>query len=192
MQDTKSEVATTAEKTGVALCHVLTNPGVGASISRTQTVEERRLIAAGTVEGSAMQRTRSGTSAGSEHAGHQERSRHHGRKDGRRALPRPDQPGHAQERRNDGKSRGIDLANPDGGRKTLDRGGNGGGVTKSEVATTAEKTGVALCHVLTNPDIQPFVPDLVRSRQGHGAGAAKRRQESGHRSREPRRWKKDA
>ena len=34
--------------------------------------------------------------------------------------------------------------------------------TKSEVATTAEKTGVALCHVLTNPDIQPFVPDLVR------------------------------
>ncbi|GAA5898100.1 hypothetical protein JCM6882_003327 [Rhodosporidiobolus microsporus] len=34
--------------------------------------------------------------------------------------------------------------------------------TKSEIAAAAEKTGVALCHVLTNPDIQPFVPDLVR------------------------------
>ncbi|GAA6034117.1 hypothetical protein JCM8097_000704 [Rhodosporidiobolus ruineniae] len=34
--------------------------------------------------------------------------------------------------------------------------------TKSEISSGAEKTGVALCHVLTNPDIQPFVPDLVR------------------------------
>lgn len=33
---------------------------------------------------------------------------------------------------------------------------------KSEISTTAEKTGVTLCGVLTNPDIQPFVPDLVR------------------------------
>ncbi|ORY74783.1 P-loop containing nucleoside triphosphate hydrolase protein [Leucosporidium creatinivorum] len=34
--------------------------------------------------------------------------------------------------------------------------------TKAEIASTAEKTGIALCHVLTNPDIQPFVPDLVK------------------------------
>ncbi|GAA5856828.1 hypothetical protein JCM8547_008863 [Rhodosporidiobolus lusitaniae] len=34
--------------------------------------------------------------------------------------------------------------------------------TKSEISSLAEKTGVQLCHVLTNPDIQPFVPDLVR------------------------------
>ncbi|SCV69597.1 BQ2448_2617 [Microbotryum intermedium] len=34
--------------------------------------------------------------------------------------------------------------------------------TKSEIASQAEKTGIALCHVLTNPDIQPFVPDLVK------------------------------
>ncbi|BGP40306.1 [NU+] prion formation protein 1 [Rhodotorula kratochvilovae] len=34
--------------------------------------------------------------------------------------------------------------------------------TKSEVATTGEKTAVALCNVLTNPDIQPFTGDLVR------------------------------
>ncbi|GAA5923873.1 hypothetical protein JCM1841_001420 [Sporobolomyces salmonicolor] len=34
--------------------------------------------------------------------------------------------------------------------------------TKSEIANTAEKTGVTLCHVLTNPDVQPFVPDLVK------------------------------
>ncbi|GAA6061360.1 hypothetical protein JCM10212_005814 [Sporobolomyces blumeae] len=33
---------------------------------------------------------------------------------------------------------------------------------KSEISNTAEKTGVTLCGVLTNPDIQPFVPDLVR------------------------------
>ncbi|BGO99720.1 [NU+] prion formation protein 1 [Rhodotorula toruloides] len=34
--------------------------------------------------------------------------------------------------------------------------------TKSEISSQAEKTGVALCQVLTNPDIQPFVTDLVR------------------------------
>ncbi|GAA5954301.1 hypothetical protein JCM10213_009166, partial [Rhodosporidiobolus nylandii] len=34
--------------------------------------------------------------------------------------------------------------------------------TKSEIASLAEKTGISLCSVLTNPDIQPFVPDLVR------------------------------
>ncbi|GAA5996681.1 uncharacterized protein JCM10292_003132 [Rhodotorula paludigena] len=34
--------------------------------------------------------------------------------------------------------------------------------TKSEISSTAEKIGVALCQVLTNPDIQPFVTDLVR------------------------------
>ncbi|KAK4055435.1 [NU+] prion formation protein 1 [Microbotryomycetes sp. JL221] len=34
--------------------------------------------------------------------------------------------------------------------------------TKSEISNKAEKTGIALCKVLTNPDIQPFVPDLVK------------------------------
>ncbi|GAA5874427.1 hypothetical protein JCM16303_005850 [Sporobolomyces ruberrimus] len=33
---------------------------------------------------------------------------------------------------------------------------------KTEISSSAEKTGVTLCGVLTNPDIQPFVPDLVR------------------------------
>ncbi|KAM0790998.1 hypothetical protein ACM66B_004298 [Microbotryomycetes sp. NB124-2] len=33
---------------------------------------------------------------------------------------------------------------------------------KSEISNKAEKTGIALCKVLTNPDIQPFVPDLVK------------------------------
>lgn len=32
----------------------------------------------------------------------------------------------------------------------------------AQISTTAEKTGITLCHVLTNPDIQPFVPDLVK------------------------------
>lgn len=31
-----------------------------------------------------------------------------------------------------------------------------------QISSQAEKTGVALCQVLTNPDIQPFVTDLVR------------------------------
>ena len=34
--------------------------------------------------------------------------------------------------------------------------------TKAEVANTASKTGITLCSVLTNPDIQPFVPTLVK------------------------------
>lgn len=32
----------------------------------------------------------------------------------------------------------------------------------AQISSRAEKTGIALCHVLTNPDIQPFVPDLVK------------------------------
>ncbi|KAI5480625.1 elongation factor 3 [Pseudohyphozyma bogoriensis] len=34
--------------------------------------------------------------------------------------------------------------------------------TKAEIANTAEKTGIKLCSVLTNPDVQPFVPVLVK------------------------------
>ncbi|KAL8281105.1 hypothetical protein RQP46_006463 [Phenoliferia psychrophenolica] len=34
--------------------------------------------------------------------------------------------------------------------------------TKPEISAGAFKSGISLCHVLTNPDIQPFVPTLVK------------------------------
>ncbi|KAM0753090.1 hypothetical protein T439DRAFT_299360 [Meredithblackwellia eburnea MCA 4105] len=34
--------------------------------------------------------------------------------------------------------------------------------TKAEISSAANKAGISLCNVLTNPDVQPFVPTLVK------------------------------